>query len=329
MEDNETKSIAIVESSGNAEASVSEIVSNDTVMVKPQKTLEEQIAILKSRKLFIEDDTKAISILEQCNYYRLRGYYIHLQEKNSDDFKPGVSFSFVSALHDFDNELRILLLRLLLDIEVVARARIAYSVAHAWGPMGYRNLTYYGESCDQEKFMELMTRIDSDLANSRERFIDTYKKKYAGQFPIWVVVEVMSFGDLSKLYHLLPTELKKNIAKSYDCLDEALLTNWIQCAAMLRNLCAHNSRLYARNIPTPITIEKEKQEHISKVTDGLFKVYPQTLFAYLLALRRISNDSIWNSFEHDFEHLIQKYDCFVELNRLGMPKQWKQFLFEK
>ena len=310
-------------------STVNEIEPVTVVTVKPQKTLEEQIDILKSRKLYIEDDLDAMRILERSNYYRLRGYYIHLQEKDSDEFKPGVSFTCISALHDFDNELRILLLKLLLDIEVVARARIAYSVAHAWGPMGYRDISNYGSSCNQNKFDELMRKVDSDLANSRERFIRTYHEKYDGQFPIWVAVEVMSFGDLSKLYYLLPTERKKDIAKAYDYLDETLLTNWIQCSAMLRNLCAHNSRLYSRSIPTPITIEKEKLAHIKEVTSGKFSVMPQSLFSYLLALRRISDKSIWNSFVHDFEVLLQKYDCFVEPNRLGLPYQWKQFLFEK
>lgn len=325
MEDRETCVIEI-------ESTITTPVATRTptaVIVKPQKTLEEQIDILKSRKLYIEDDADAMRVLERSNYYRLRGYYIHLQEKDSNDFKLGVSFTSISALHDFDNELRILLLKLLLDIEVVARARIAYTVAHAWGPMGYRNISNYGSSCDPEKFAELMDRMDSDLANSRERFIKTYNDKYAGQFPIWVAVEVLSFGDLSKLYHLLPTEQKKNIANAYDYLDESLLTNWIQCAAMLRNLCAHNSRLYSRRIPTPIIIEKEKQAYISDVTNGTFSIKSQSLFSYLLAMRRISSSTIWNSFIRDFEALLQRYDCFVEPIRLGLPYQWKQFLFEK
>lgn len=309
------------------------VINNDetdiNVTVKPQKTLEEQIAILKSRKLYIEDETNAKQVLERSNYYRLRGYYIHLQEDNGDDFKPGASFVEISTLHDFDNELRILLLKLLLDVEIVARARIAYTVAHAWGPLGYRDISNYGSSCEKDKFDDLMERINYDLENSRERFIRTYNDKYAGQFPIWVIVEVMSFGDLSKLYHLLPTEQKKNIANAYDHLDESLLTNWIQCAAMLRNLCAHNSRLYSRFIPTPVIIEKEKERFISEVTNEKYTINPRSLFSYLLAIRRISTIATWNSFIQEFEKLLQKYESFVEPIRIGLPHQWKQFLFKK
>lgn len=71
--------------------------------------------------------------LSSLNYYRLRGYYIHLQINNSDSFHPGVSFDQIVALHAFDSRLRLLLLELLFDIEIVARTRIAYEIGTAWG----------------------------------------------------------------------------------------------------------------------------------------------------------------------------------------------------
>ena len=298
------------------------------VMVKPPTTHKDQVQILKSRGLIFADEEKSAEILEYTNYYRLRGYYIHLLKDGSDDFKETVTFEQILALHDFDNELRNLLLMLLLDIEIVARTRIAYVIAHQWGSMGYRDEINYG-SADRNKFEELMSRINDDLGKSRERFIKTYKQKYAGQFPIWVAVEVMSFGDLSKLYHLIPTSLKKKISAAYDGLDESLLTNWIQCSSILRNLCAHNSRIYARNIPIPIKIETNIQAGIGKATKGKFQAKPQTLFSYLLAIKRISKPSTWNSFVDDFEQLLQKYNSFVEPIRLGMPYQGKQFLSTK
>ncbi len=296
--------------------------------VKPATTHKQQLSILKSRGLIVENEDAALKVLECTNYYRLRGYYIHLQKENSDDFKDGVTFEQIVALHDFDNELRSLLLRILLDIEVVTRTRMAYALAHAWGPMGYRNEENYN-GADHDKFDFLMARIDDDLSKSHERFIKTYNQKYQGQFPIWVAVEVMSFGDLSKLYNLLPTTQKKKIADAYDELDKTLLTNWIQCCVVLRNLCAHNSRIYARNIPIPIKIERKMQSRIAIATNGAFKARPQTLFSYLLAIRRISNAKAWNSFCSDLVSLLEKYSNVVELVCLGMPDQWEQFINKK
>ena len=290
--------------------------------VKPPTELGEQVRILKERGLFIENETEAVQILEHINYYRLRGYYIHLQK--DDKFADGVSFNQIVALHNFDSELRAILLTLLLDIEIVARARISYIIAHTWGTMGYRDTNNY--TCSEAKVTELMKKLDADLSQSTERFIKTHREKYGGQFPIWVAVEVMSFGDLSKMYSLLPRGLQKNIANSYDYLDETLLINWIHCASVLRNVCAHNGRLYNRNIPTPITIESSMQSYISGISDGKFTVYPQTFFAYLLALRRISTKESWERFMSSFHQLVQKYDGIVDLRKLGFPYQWKAIL---
>jgi len=299
-----------------------------TTAIKPATTHEEQVNILKSRGLEIADDAEAAKILEYTNYYRLRGYYIHLQKKDSAEFIEGSSFNQILALHNFDNELRNHLLKLLLDLEIVARARIAYALAHAWGPIGYRDKVNYGDG-KQDKFEDLMTRIDDDLSKSRDRFIKTYIQKFAGQFPIWVAVEVMSYGDLSKLYNLLPTDLKKTISAAYDDLDEILLSNWIQCAAILRNLCAHSSRIYSRGLPIPIIIENDVHKRIKSVTNGKFEPKPQSFFSYLLAIRRISNADTWNTFLDDFKNLLKKYDGTVHLIRLGMPYQWEQFLQKK
>ena len=49
--------------------------------LKPAKELNEQVDILVNRGLHIDSEEAAISALSSINYYRLRGYYIHLQKK--------------------------------------------------------------------------------------------------------------------------------------------------------------------------------------------------------------------------------------------------------
>ena len=102
-------------------------MEKEKIAVKPPTELEKQVEILKNRGLFFDNDTEAIRTLEHINYYRLRGYYIHLQKE--DVFEKGVSFNQIIALHNFDSELRLLLLSVLLDVEIVARARILYPAA--------------------------------------------------------------------------------------------------------------------------------------------------------------------------------------------------------
>lgn len=71
--------------------------------VKPFKTYDEQISLLKSRGLIISDDDKAREILKRMNYYRLSAYSLTLRK--DDVFYPGVSIEDIVALYDFDAKL--------------------------------------------------------------------------------------------------------------------------------------------------------------------------------------------------------------------------------
>lgn len=300
--------------------------TNEVRELKPAKTYEEQVNILKCRGLYIDDDATAIECLSALNYYRLRGYYIHLQ--NGDEFMPGVSLSQIVSIHSFDSELRLLLLRLLFDIEIIARTRIAYEIGHAWGPIGYKEEANY-EKCNPKDFKDLMDRIQADTDNSKERFIRIHNEKYGHQFPIWVAVETMSFGDLSKLFSLIPPKHQTNIANEYLGLDRVLLRNWLKAFTLLRNICAHNGRIYARFFTDRIRIEKKLEKYIQKTIGSTFAISNKSLFAYLLALRRVSRPETWNYFLSELVSLFEKNASIIELKRIGFPNQWRSILLPK
>ena len=296
--------------------------------LKPAKTFQEQVKILTSRGLFIDSEDSAIQTLSELNYYRLRGYYIHLQQPGSDQFIRGTSLEQIVALHQFDSRLRGLVLALLLDAEIVFRTRLAYEMGMAWGPIGYKDESNYA-GCNHEQFEKVMGSIEKDIAQSTERFVKTHQQKYGGQFPIWVVVELMSFGDLSKMYSLLPPQLRKQIAGRYKHLDEMLLKNWLQAATLARNTCAHNSRIYGKPFAIPIQIENDVKMRIQDILESAYRVYPNSFFAYILAFRRISRPEAWNCFLEQFKNTTEQFDGIVELSRIGFPRQWKQILLPK
>jgi len=72
---------------------------------KPAISFESQLRKLKDKKLIIENDDKAIELLKSINYYRLRGYYIHLYDNNTEEFHSKASFEQIIDLHEFDMKL--------------------------------------------------------------------------------------------------------------------------------------------------------------------------------------------------------------------------------
>ena len=53
--------------------------------------------------------------------------------------------------------------------------------------------------------------------NKHLPFVKHHIEKYDGKFPIWVAVELFSFGQLSYLYSIMKSKDKKSVAKQYEC----------------------------------------------------------------------------------------------------------------
>jgi abortive infection bacteriophage resistance protein len=73
-------------------------------------------------------------------------------------------------------------------------------------------------------------------------------------FDAWKIFEVASFGTLSKFYknlqHQLPEKLV--IAKEFGLNRQSELSSWLEAISYIRNIIAHHSRLWNRNmVKTP------------------------------------------------------------------------------
>ncbi len=83
---------------------------------KDFKTIDEQLEILRSRGLIIDDENIAKDFLLYNNYYRISGYSLTLRKNNI--FSKSASFQNIIDIYNFDHELRHLILQYLEIIEV-------------------------------------------------------------------------------------------------------------------------------------------------------------------------------------------------------------------
>ena len=77
-------------------------------MSKPFKTVEEQIEILKSRGLIIQDEERALFFLKNNNYYELingyKDFFIDkdkTEQEKKDVYRNDVTFEDVVSLYEF------------------------------------------------------------------------------------------------------------------------------------------------------------------------------------------------------------------------------------
>ena len=75
---------------------------------KEPLSFSDQVSLLKSRGLKIENAGKAEQYLQAISYYRLSAYFLPYQ-KIKDTFDKGVTFKQIIDTYSFDRELRLLI----------------------------------------------------------------------------------------------------------------------------------------------------------------------------------------------------------------------------
>ena len=284
------------------------------LMLKEPKTFDEQIDLLKSRGLIIGDEDKAKFILSNINYYRFSAYLIHFK-KEDETYKENITFEHIYNLYLFDKELRNILIDMLESIEISFRTYIAYTLAIKHGSTGYLNKQCF----KKEKYFEsFIKKLEDEKNNHKNKlFIKHHNEKYNGILPIWVAVEIMSFGTLSKLYsNMLPQDtayIKRELCK----VNPILVNSWLHSLTHLRNVCAHYGRIYNTYFP-PIKVKKSDRNNV---------INDRQVFTYILAIKYlIADKNVWNDFFIKLQALFYKYDNYVELEFLGFPENWVSIL---
>lgn len=291
--------------------------------IKPFKTIEEQIAILRERGLLIDDEEKAKLFLTNLNYYRLSAYTLTLRKENM--FYDNVHFSDVMQIYNFDMELRAALMYLLESIEVSMRTHIGYFHGKTYGALGYYCSSSFEDEGRFNKFTDDYKKAIEEYGD-KEVFVQHHNDVYDGKFPIWVLVELLTLGTLSRLFKNLPKDIRDEICKNnYGKINDEYIGNWLQGCTILRNICAHRGRLYNRQIPFSLRLGRKDRQIFKDKGISINKASKQ-LFAYIIVMKKmIPDEDIWNTFAGRLRNLINKYP-FVRLDYYGFTDEWEKII---
>ena len=297
---------------------------------KKSLDIKSQIELLKSRGLIIDNEELFSDFLKHNQYYRLEGYWYAFYDSNIPEhrFKKNTNLSNVLKLYEFDSLLRSKVFKEIEVIEISLRSIIAYNVAENIGVFPYEKLNYKNDA-DKD---EALNRFKKLFNGSKEDFINAYKNKYNEDIPpIWMLVEIMTFGDLINFYEKFLTKSQgKTISKVYGINSVDLFVSWMKRLNIIRNICAHHGRLWNKNITTKIMLpnknDNKSLETYCKlfVKDSINKLYNSLLIIqYLLENINGSNNSLIN----DICSLAKKYD--IDLKAMGFPSNSNSILLAK
>ena len=273
----------------------------------------------------------------------IKGYGLPYLDKNGNKnkFIGDISFIDLKNIYYLDMEIREILLYALDYIEISFKAYITYYHSQKYGPYGYKNTDNLDISSaikidDSEKNNEEVNKAIKEYKEKlyiteESKEIEKYKKinhdiikhyldKHDGDYPLWVIIEFVDFGFVSKMFAWLKEEDRKIICNDkYPKTRNNVVVKWLRGLSNLRNLCAHRDRLFGVNMPLTLKVNKEDSKDLKNISGN-------KLFFYIFIMKKlIRNEYVWNSFLQRLDDSINKYPS-VDIKNYGFPNSWKEIL---
>ena len=221
----------------------------------------------------------------------------------------------------FDRELKGIFFDIIAAIEIELKTKISNHLALKYGALEYINNRIFDDKIDKNGLSyheKLLSRFQYEVERHKNvPFVKHHIDNYNSDFPIWVAVELFSFGNTGTLYDIMLIEDKKEISNTYNARPKHLMS-WILALVEVRNICAHDNRLY--NMPL-------KQTPFLYSENIKYRSNYNRLFPIAIIIKKITNNrEIWSSFFSKMQCIFKKYEDVVNLAFLGFPENWIDIL---
>lgn len=301
------------------------------------KTIEEQIDILKSKGLIVEDYDKAKEILLRENYFFLNGYRSPFLVTGSKRFVDGATFEELYALFTFDRYFRNIIFKNILIVENNYKSIYSYVMSRKYGykEKDYLNPNNFVKGKEKNRQIndlirkvKRQIRINGYQHEATSHYINNY-----GYIPLWVGVKVLSFGLMSEMYTVLKEEDKDEIASYYNLSGDEL-SDYLSILSNYRNLCAHEDIVF--NHETQKGIDETRFHNLLNIpkVDDEYIYGVHDIFALIIILKQVLTFTdfkmMMNEIDYEIDWLSSKLRSISVqkvLYRMGFPDNYKQISY--
>lgn len=282
-------------------------------------------------------------ILLNNNYYNIVNGYkdLFLNNIDSSNYKIGTKFEEMYALYDFDRQLRNIFLEYILKIENSLRSLVSYYFSQSYGNDNYLKLdnfetfnntnATFQKKQKQIKFIQsLIGNINKNIAQNMEnKYISHYMTRY-GFVPLWVLVNILSFGDICNFYKLMKQRDRIKISMEFN-INEFDLSSLLNILCKTRNLCAHDERLYNYEYPSFTGINDTKYHKFLNLNclNGRYAIGKNDLFAVIISLKLLLSKEDYDKFHHKLFSRIMSIQSKLKtislkdvLKSMNFPDNW-------
>ena len=282
--------------------------------VKQPISFDEQLEKIRSRGCIIADETFAKNKLQQINYYRLTAYFLPFR-RTDGTYVQETTFDKVYRIYEFDRKLRNLIFSAVEEIELMLRAQLSNFHSVKYGALGYKNPENFNKKHNTDRFEQHIEKAIKQ--NSEQFFVKHHIQHYDAQFPLWVIIELFTMGELSFFFSDMIKADKKLLAKRLFGTNDFNISSWLLCLTNIRNYCAHYSRLYYNRFNT-----------IPATPKDFPYVLKDRVFDYILVVKFLYPDKTkWQyEFMANLQALLDEYSDVIDMNCIGFPENWKKLL---
>lgn len=289
--------------------------------VKEFKTYEDQVELLLSRGMVIEDRDAAITQLRRVNYYRLSGYWYPFRKlvggKREDRFFPGTTLTDVISLYDFDARLRTATFDALGTVELGLRASLGHELGEV-DECAHLKLDRLSPRAKDKQYEIWLDKYAKELGRSHEDFVSHHQDNYGGVLPVWAAVEILDLGSLRYLFGFSPRSVQNRIADQFG-LSAPQLESWMRALEIVRNACAHHGRLYNRvYTKTPKLPPVNKFPDLDHAGPHMARTFGQlTLIQHMRDTHGVGRSRVLSA-------VLASYPSvkLVPISHIGVPHDW-------
>lgn len=300
---------------------------------KPYCTPRQLVHKLTLEGLVVSDRAIAEEVIFRENYFRFKAYCIPFFNKNTDKFHTGTTFEDLHGLYCADQKLRDFLIPLLAQLEVRIRATVDNVVTSTTSdPFWHINTDYFKNFSDAER---ALSKAQQRFNQGQQEFVVHYRKRYFTNRsydyrrtpPFWIISEIFTLEQLLSVCKSLnencPTfsasagqSKLETAAKPFGIASYSSLMTNLSCILELRNLCAHHSRLWNRNLKNPAGL---KNKHSIKAS------HPNRLYSHLLMIRLACKaQGISDGIKPFMVNMFATVPVFSrDMANMGFPSDWE------
>lgn len=274
--------------------------------MKPLLEVDDLISHMKSKGIMFNEisESDAKIFLSQHNYYMKLASYRTNYQKHTSGAKKGqyinLDFGYLKELSTIDMHLRYIIIEMCLDIEHSIKVKLLNDIEKNPNEDGY-------------KIVKKHIAADSHILDRIKRhksgeYCKDLINKYYPDFPVWVFVELISFGNLLYLCNTYKKEYNIAIVNN----------NLMNVIRDLRNAAAHSNCIINKLTEK---MDAGKQPHIA-VTQ------------FISNMNNISKESKRNNLRYKFTYsfitLLYVYDELMpEIAKKKRYEQLKKFMEER